>query len=122
MKIYFSKWIFIDESRVPFDGPDVWAKGWIFTNSDVPVTKRRQQGGESVMIWAGIVDQTIIASFKVEGVKRNVANDFMDKIFFPCFKFQSRCFEVKCVSMHDNAPSHVSKLTSEFFLGLKIYR
>ena len=34
-----------------------------------------QQGGSSLMIWAGIVSQTIIEPFKVnEGVKLNRAN------------------------------------------------
>ena len=42
-----------------------------------------------VMIWAGIVDQTIIRPFKFdEGVKLNSANycDFMDKTFFAWYK------------------------------------
>ena len=63
-----------------------------------------------------IADQTVIESIKVdEGVKLNRANfcDFMDKTFFAWFKSYS--FKVKCVFMHDNAPSHVSKLTCEFF-------
>ena len=41
--------------------------------------------------------------------------DFMDKIFSPWYKFQSQSFKVKCLFMHDNVPSHVSKLTREFF-------
>ena len=32
------------------------------------VAKRKQQGGCSVMIWAGIVDQTNIEPFKVDEV------------------------------------------------------
>ena len=70
------------------------------------------------MAWAGIVNQTIIGPFKVdEGIKVNNANyyDFMDKAFFTWYKSQSHRFKVKYVSMHDNAPSHVSKLTHEFF-------
>ena len=38
------------ESHVIFDGPDGWAKGWILSNSDMLVAKRKQQGGSSVMI------------------------------------------------------------------------
>ena len=51
----------------------------------MPVVKRRQQKGGSVMIWTGIVDQTIIGLSKVdEGVKGNSVNycDFLDKTFF----------------------------------------
>ena len=64
MKINFSKVIFSDESRMTFDRPDGCAKGWILLNSEVLVAKRRQLGGGSVMIWAGIVDQTIIRHSK----------------------------------------------------------
>ena len=69
-------------------------------------------------IAAGIVNQTIIGAFKVgEDVRPNSANycDFKEKTFFAWYKSPSRSFKVKCVSMHDNAPSHVSKLTHEFF-------
>ena len=56
--------------------------------------------------------------FKVdEGIKLDSANycDFMDKTFFAWYKSQSHSFKVKCVFMHDNDPSHVSKLTCELF-------
>ena len=33
-----------------FDGPDGWVMEWILSNLDVPMIKRRQQGGGSVMI------------------------------------------------------------------------
>ena len=62
MKIDISKIILISESRVTFDGPDGLAKGWILSNSYVNAAKRKQQGGGSVMIWAEIVDQTIIGT------------------------------------------------------------
>ena len=39
----------------------------------------------------------------------------MYKTFFAWYKSQSHSFKVNCVFMHDNAPSHVSKLTCEFF-------
>ena len=40
------------------------------------VAKRRQQGGDSMMISAGIVDQSIFRPFKVdEGVKLTSANN-----------------------------------------------
>ena len=83
----------------------------------MPVAKRRQQKNVSVMVWAGIVDQTIIGSFKVnEGVKLDSANycDFRDKSCFAWYKSQSCSFKMKCI-MYDSAPSHVYKLTHEFF-------
>ena len=45
---------------------DGWAKGWILSNSKVPVAKRKQQRGGSVMILAGIVNQTINGPFKID--------------------------------------------------------
>ena len=38
-----------------------------------------------------------------------------DKTFFAQQKSQFHSLKVKCVSMHDNAPSHVYKLTRKFF-------
>ena len=46
------------------------AKGLIFSNSDVPAAKRKQQERDRVMIWAGIFDQTIAGSFKVDRVNK----------------------------------------------------
>ena len=39
----------------------------------------------------------------------------MDKTFFAWYKSHSRNFKVKCVFMHDNAPSYVLELNREFF-------
>ena len=73
MKIDFSQMIFMDESRMTFDGPDVWTKRWIFSNSDVAVANGKQQRGGSVMIWLRIINQTVTGPFKIdEGVKLNM--------------------------------------------------
>ena len=93
------------------DGPN---DGFL-SNLDMPVSKRRQGDG-SVMIWTGIVDQTIIGPFKdKDRVKLNSANkcDFMDETFFAWYK--SHSFKMKCIPMHNKAPLHVAKLTCEFF-------
>ena len=82
------------------------------------MAKRRQQGGDSVIIWAGIVNQSTIGPFKVnERFKLNCANNCnsIDKTFFALYKSESNSFKVKCVFMHNNPPLHVSKLTCEFF-------
>ena len=50
MKIDVSKVVLTNESQSTFDGPDGLVNGWILSNSDVPVTKRRQQGGSCVII------------------------------------------------------------------------
>ena len=105
----------MDESQVIFHGPDRRARGWILSDSDVPVTKRKRQRGNNVMIWAGIVDQTTTVVNK--GVNVNSANDcyFMDKTFFAWYKSPSSSFKGECVYMLHNAISHASKLSCEFF-------
>ena len=40
LKIDFFKVIFMDKSRLIFDGLDGSAKGWILSNSNMPVSKR----------------------------------------------------------------------------------
>ena len=97
-----------------FDGLDRWAKIWILSNSDMLVTRRRQQKGGSVIIWTGIVDQTIIEPMKELLNSPNYYN-FMDKTFFAKYKSEPWSFKVKSIFMHSNTPSHVSKLTHEFF-------
>ena len=49
MKIDFSKVIFMNKSQVTFHGPDKWVKGWILSNSDMSVVKRRLQGDNSMI-------------------------------------------------------------------------
>lgn len=74
-----------DKSWVTLIEHDGWYKGWILSDSDVPVAKWRQQGGDSLMIWAGIFKQTIIGLLKFdEWIKLKSAYycDFMDKIVF----------------------------------------
>ena len=94
-----------------FDRADRWAKGWILSNLDVPVPKRRQQKGCSVMI----INQTINRPFKV--VKLNSANycNFIDKTLFAWYKSQSCSFKMKYVFLHGNVLSPVSELTQKFF-------
>ena len=73
------------ESWVIFDGPDGCTKGWISSNLDVPVTKKSKQGDGTVIIRAGILNQTIIGPFKLnEGIKLyNVKYcNFMDKTLY----------------------------------------
>lgn len=115
MEIDFFKEIFADEFRA-----SVWAKWWLLSDADVPVSKIKQQGGGSVEICAVIVDQTIMEPFKVdEWFKLNSAKycNFMDQTFFEWYKSQLRSFKVMCVFTHNNTPCHVSKFTRQFFLA-----
>ena len=75
----------------------------------MPVAKRRQHGDGSVLIWAGIVNQTIIGPFKVsESFKLNSA---IVKTFFAS---QFCTLKEKYIFMQGNAP-RVSELTCKLF-------
>ena len=117
MKLDFANVIFTDEMRATLDGPDGWRRGWILEGQGAPNVIRRQQGGGSIMIWGGIVKNRFIGPFKVEkGVKMNSQNytTFLSANFLPWYRSQSRAFKLKCMFMHDNAPSHAAKYTQAF--------
>ena len=89
------------------DSPDGWAQGWVLEGEEAPSRMKRQQGGGGVMVWAGIVHQTIIGPFKVdEGVKLNSESlcAFLEKTYFRWYKGQNRGFKTKsvlsCTTMH----------------------
>lgn len=53
----------MDKSQVILDGPEGYPKGQILSDAAMPVAKRMQQRGGSVMIWVVIVNQIIIGPF-----------------------------------------------------------
>jgi hypothetical protein len=66
--------LFTDESRASLDGPDGWAKGWVFNDDKCPNRMRRQQGGGRVMICGRIIGNAIIGPFRIpEGLKLSSA-------------------------------------------------
>ena len=117
MKLHFPNVIFTDEMRATLDGPDGWRRGWVLKGHAPPTLLRRQQGGGGIMIWAGIVGNRMVGPFKIEeGVKINSENytTFLDVNFFPWYRSQTRSFKLKCMFMHDNAPSHASQYTKAY--------
>ena len=60
MKLDFRRVIFIDECRAILDGPDDFCRGWLHTATEIPRRLRRQQGGDGVMFWAGIVYNKVV--------------------------------------------------------------
>ena len=69
------------------------------------------------MIWAGIVGNKLIGSFKVDdGVKLTSETycKFLNNTFFKWYRNQSRSSKAKYVFMHDNAPSHAANATTQF--------
>ena len=84
MKTNFENVLFT-ESRATLDGPDGWMSAWLF-NGTTPQSKiRQQQGGGSVMIWAGNINNQIVDPFRVpNGVKlcSKLYVDFLKTISF----------------------------------------
>lgn len=117
MKTDFSKVLFTDESRITLDGPDGWARGWVCNQRDSRHFVKRQQGGGSIMIWAGIIGNELVGPFRVEdGVKMNSKSycEFLDQYFFEWLDDQPIAKRRSLIFMQDNAPSHASKLTKSW--------
>jgi hypothetical protein len=118
--------LFTDESRASLDGPDGWAKGWVFNGDNCPDRMRRQQGGGGVMIWGGIIGNAFIGPFRIpeglvpEGLKLFSATycPFLKNSLEPWFDNLPLATLKKIIFMHDNALSHAAKATTQFLHSL----
>lgn len=83
-----------------------------------PIQTCRQQGNSVGIIWARIVEKTVL-EFD-EGFEPNSPNycDFREQTFFECYKFQHHSFKVKCIFIHDNSIVMYQKLPV-YFLTVK---
>ena len=84
--------------QATLDGPDGWSCGWVAHGRAAPTRFKRQQGGDGVMIWAGIIGSELVGPFKVEdGVKIDSAGytQFLEKNLMPWMKKESAAFEEK---------------------------
>ena len=96
--------LFTDECRATLNVPDGWA----------PIRVKRQLGGEGVMFWARILEDTLIGPYQIpEGIKISSETyiSILKKFVTP---FLSKKNDQNFVFMHDNAPVHTSKKTSYF--------
>ena len=118
MKTYFSKVVFTDESRVTLDGPDGWSKGWVLQDRKAPVSKRRQQGRGSIMIWAGIYGDKLFGTYKVNDEVKLTSQSycqFLDKIFQQLLLNQDQdllyqAMSLNCQYMHCTTVVHEKHL------------
>jgi hypothetical protein len=117
MKVNFQSVLFTDECRATLDGPDGWRRGWYYKEGPRPHRIRRQQGGGGVMFWAAIIGNKLVGPFRVaDGVKMTAKLyiDFIKEHLVPWHKKQNLSFRKKMVFMHDNAPSHAARITTEY--------
>jgi transposase len=117
MKLNFEHVLFTDECRATLDGPDGWRRGWYSKDGQRPHRLRRQQGGGGVMFWSGIIDNELVGPFRVnDGVKMTakVYIDFLNEHLLPWHKKKLLTFRRNLFFMHDNAPSHAARLTTDY--------
>ena len=124
MKTDMKHVLFTDESRATLDGPDGWSRGWVIRGDQCPTRIRRQQGGGGVMLWAGIVGDELVGPFRVqEGVKltSNTYCQFLKSFLEPWLEDVPLSRLRNLIFMHDNAPSHAAKATTQYLgsIGFK---
>uniref|UniRef100_A0A087YR09 Tc1-like transposase DDE domain-containing protein n=1 Tax=Poecilia formosa TaxID=48698 RepID=A0A087YR09_POEFO len=115
MKTNFQTVFFTDKCCATLDCPDGWSSGWVVDGHHVPTRLRRQQRGDRVMFWAGIMGRELVGPFRVpEGGKMTSTKyiDFLTHHFLPWYKKKSRAFSSKIIFIHDNAPSHAARNTT----------
>ena len=69
------------------------------------------------MFWAAIIENELVGPFRVaDGVKMTAKLyiDFIKEHLVPWHKKKNLSFRRKIVFMHDNAPSHAARLTTEY--------
>lgn len=123
LKMDMSLVLFTDETRATLDGPDGWAKGWVYFGDERHQRLRRQQQGGGVMIWAGIIGDRLVGPVKVpEGVKVTSAAycDLLRNVLVPWLDDIPLSLLRTFVFMHDNAPSHSARATQAFLASLGI--
>ena len=110
--------LFTDESRATLDGPDGWSRGWVIHGDQCPTRIRRQQEGGGVMLWAGILGDELVGPLHVqEGVIKLTSHTYCQ--FFKSF-LEPWLEEIplsrlrNLVYMHNNAPSHAAKATTQY--------
>ena len=124
MKTDMKHVLFTDESRATLDGPDGWSRGWVIRGDQCPTRIRRQQGGGEVMLWAGIVGDELVGPFRVkEGVKLTSQTycQFLKSFLEPWLEDVPLSRLRNLIYMHDNAPSHAAKATTQYLesIGFK---
>ena len=80
---------------------------------------RRQQSGGGQMIWAGIIDNTIVGHIRVPiGVKltSKMYHELLESVLLPWFEDLPLSSRRKVIFIHDNAPSHSAKLLQATWL------
>ena len=96
LKQDFNFVLFTDEILATLDGLDGWSCGWVAHGRAAPTRFKRQQGGNGVMIWAGIIGDKLVGPFKLT---RQDIPSFLRRICCHGRKEKSAAFKKKMVFM-----------------------
>lgn len=104
--------IFSDEKKFNLDGPDGWAYYWRDIRTEPLHFKKRQGGGASVMIWAGIWSHGRTAiCFEDRNINSEVYCDMLNTYLLPVRRY---FLNPPLIFMQDNAPAHRSQFTKNW--------
>ncbi|KAG3109561.1 hypothetical protein PI125_g10832 [Phytophthora idaei] len=105
--------IFSDEKKWNLDGPDGFQTYWRDLRRPPRQTKRRQAGGGSVMVWAGISAAGKTKLAVLHG-KQN-SDDYVYTLSEFLLPFAHSHYGTDFTFQQDGASIHTSKRTNEFF-------
>ncbi|KAG2978279.1 hypothetical protein PC118_g12384 [Phytophthora cactorum] len=110
--------IFSDEKKWSLDGPDGFQTYWRDLRRPPRQTKRRQAGGGSVMVWAGISAAGKTKLAVLHG-KQN-SDDYVYTLSEFLLPFDHSHYGTDFTFQQDGASIHTSKRTNEFFTEQEI--
>lgn len=112
---YGDKWmhvIFSDEKKWNLDGPDGWACYWHDLRKDRRSLFSRQQGGQSLMVWAGFCYNGQVGLKFLSGTQKS--EHYQDTLRTHLLPVGELLGGPKWIFQHDNASIHGSSSTKTF--------
>ena len=107
--------LFSDEKKFNLDGPDGFAYYFHDLRKEEKCFSKRQMGGGSVMVWAGVGFDKKTDIVFISGRMNSVT--YLEMIKDQIRKFRT---EQPFTFQQDNAPIHTAKIVKEFFKSEKV--
>ena len=116
--VNWGKVIFYDEKKFNFDWPDRLAYYWHYIRREKQFFEKRQQGGESVMIWCAISYYGVGERAILDGTQNSAA--YCKTLEDNVLPFAAETLGETWTFQQDNASIHRSKLTQKWFVDNSI--
>lgn len=100
---------FTDEKKFNLDGPDGWAYYWHDIRKEEQIFSKRQQGGASVMVWAGFGWNDRTPIIFVEGNINAVG--YVSLLRDHAAPYIPPCADAPIIFQQDNCTVHTAKVT-----------